>query len=1134
MVKGVKQTKVGFDKNFAQKQEVDRPLVGVRGNILRDQNGEFLYTKDEEAPPAYFAPEKSMPSLINNRATPDLEPYFGSIAIEEQFPLLSEVSTSLLGIPRKGKQQSLLADVSVYGLDEDTWEYQYFASGFAPPIWGQRDNPTYGRRFRPRLTEYEKESALALEMFPVPFGFPEGPNFADGGSYEAVTFTKYLRFVELGNLLYDYFLPLDPLFANNNFLPKDVVTFVGTINLGNSSLADVDYGDQSRATFGQIEKWTLAWMDIRDNIFVNPIDNELIDAQYIANFLRRLNKPYEFADTQPGYEGATEWYAQLTSKEAFRYQPGAISGYTYGLRLNADPSTESTSIEWGAVNETDHYCFQVTGSKFNVVRRSTVALSAESLALMGKLPEDQVLEDSPNPLERTGNPDDFVDNTYQQLYTTVWGQDDFNGDGLNGAGKSGYTISFNEVTMYKIEFSWYGAIGAKFYAYIPVGNGEARWVLIHTILIENLLEAPSLKNPFMKFRYSINCKNQESLRAPIYVYKYGASYYIDGDDEGAYTYNNYSGQDLKPITSFNSTPIMGFYPKDQIKNSDGVGTDSQKNFYIDKLNITANTNTRVDLLQCEGCQNGFGHYYAPSIVNGTRATTERFRVNAAGNLTYVQEGRKFTQADNGKHIVADGIYCSYLYIDPLLQNLDDFDELEIARRTGKYDLGSENTPLPVPTVGYDSSTLIATEDGPRGVLNYEFEGKIVGYDDIVASIQPTQKSSFTVQFLNPQERYAITRERSHYKQFRIGVTTQAPSLETVDGVETLLFGGNPLDYENELWSEYVPYQPDKDITGLEAAEVDPRYGEIFQQDPRIDLPVGVNSGLCSELFFKLIEVPVLDVVYDTNFTEILEDNSTVVRDGNFIIFNRDPNFYEVTGGEIGIYDGVRYIGSGVTFTGDIVEFTALDGSEGWWVEISGPIDLTLSVQDEGFTTIAFKFLQMTGRHTQKVKAYGYSDTEFYIWIGMEDEARINNITINEYDQNSSNTFIPNWIKDSSCNITVDNTAISDEGFDAAGRFEMGGASSTNLASANFQEYNRLDSVVVDSNLAQPLRPAFIKSSFFVGTNQTEVIPMDFLFNIDRFKLTTGTFNNTTFYLSGIAVDAETNGNISVNVNGREQ
>ena len=40
-------------------------------------------------------------------------------------------------------------------------------------------------------------------------------------------------------------------------------------------------------------------------------------------------------------------------------------------------------------------------------------------------------------------------------------------------------MDFSKVTMLKVEFSWYGAVGALFLAYVPVDNGEARWVRVH-------------------------------------------------------------------------------------------------------------------------------------------------------------------------------------------------------------------------------------------------------------------------------------------------------------------------------------------------------------------------------------------------------------------------------------------------------------------------------------------------------------------------------------------------------------------------------------------------------------------------------------------------------------------------------
>jgi hypothetical protein len=50
------------------------------------------------------------------------------------------------------------------------------------------------------------------------------------------------------------------------------------------------------------------------------------------------------------------------------------------------------------------------------------------------------------------------------MWETVIPRTKFNGDSLLGTGPSGYILSFENVTMYKIEYSWYGAIGAKFYA----------------------------------------------------------------------------------------------------------------------------------------------------------------------------------------------------------------------------------------------------------------------------------------------------------------------------------------------------------------------------------------------------------------------------------------------------------------------------------------------------------------------------------------------------------------------------------------------------------------------------------------------------------------------------------------------
>ena len=121
-----------------------------------------------------------------------------------------------------------------------------------------------------------------------------------------------------------------------------------------------------------------------------------------------------------------------------------------------------------------------------------------------------------------------------------------------------WNLEFDKVTMYKIEFSWYGAVGALFLAYVPVGAGEARWVRVHHLRASNQLKGSSLGNATLPITYMIygggsgdgtgssatNTKFgfNDSDRAnrggynyattSEHIVKYGASYYIDGGDRG--------------------------------------------------------------------------------------------------------------------------------------------------------------------------------------------------------------------------------------------------------------------------------------------------------------------------------------------------------------------------------------------------------------------------------------------------------------------------------------------------------------------------------------------------------------------------------------------------------------------------
>ena len=113
---------------------------------------------------------------------------------------------------------------------------------------------------------------------------------------------------------------------------------------------------------------------------------------------------------------------------------------------------------------------------------------------------------------------------------------------------SAWNLDLTKVTMYKIEFSWYGAVGALFLAYVPVGNGEARWLRVHHLRASNQLKISSLGNATLPITYMIyggggqdrfGYRNNKRLSSTFtygtpseHIVKYGASYYIDGGDRG--------------------------------------------------------------------------------------------------------------------------------------------------------------------------------------------------------------------------------------------------------------------------------------------------------------------------------------------------------------------------------------------------------------------------------------------------------------------------------------------------------------------------------------------------------------------------------------------------------------------------
>lgn len=640
-----KQIKIGYDKTPAPITKQFIQLVDIEGTLLFDDAGNPLVTEENAALTSLTLAENALSVHVNNNP---LLPQGGeAVPVEEQFKETSSVSSSLLGVPRGEVQLSLFSDVATYGLDTENWDASDFLIEHDndPYQWYQKSHPIYGPRSNVRFYEGSDEQALYLKAFPSQYTYPEGTKERKR-TFPSAEFKKYMNFVALGRYLYDLFLGVDPIFARSNFLaPADAVPIKDgdaeeiitdfTFPVGEQSLIfntsstwfDIKYGREDiQDSFNAIERWTAFYDKIIARTDQYPkMPQDLIDLESDPEGRIELEGYKAFAeynlvrafcvstDTRPGGRSNVEQYGILQSKRSFRYQPGRSSGFTFGARMVAgDDISQSQIAEWGCSNDTDEYMFQVKGSNFSIIRRSTVRMPDELLVRQGLSVNDQ----KATQVTQTGLGSD------SRLWETVIRRSSFNGDKLLGDGPSGYILSFEDVTMYKIEFSWYGAIGAKFYAYVPVENDEARWVLLHTFVIENGLGEPCLENPDFKFKYLIYTNDTKDVKEPMYLYKYGSSVYIDGGDEGTIRLSSKSIGSGKQFDD--KTPILGILPKETLSNTKGETKINFKKSFPSVISVTSDTFARIDFVEINGSPQGVHFNYSPCIdMNGRHPRSRR-------------------------------------------------------------------------------------------------------------------------------------------------------------------------------------------------------------------------------------------------------------------------------------------------------------------------------------------------------------------------------------------------------------------------------------------------------------------------------------------------------------------------------
>ena len=293
--------------------------------------------------------------------------------------------------------------------------------------------------------------------------------------------------------------------------------------------------------------------DLREDIYVSEIQglNEIgEDDLESAKWTQLENVLVEYSPLPTGYiqhdpdrkavrvelAKATGGFqrVRISTKKRFRYQTGRVIRSSVCLQMSlADlPACEKL---WGIGDTLDGFFFQIIadgeGDNFRIVHRRS---SGDGL------PKEIIVPRS-----------------------------EFNGDKLDGAGSSNASIDFTKNCMYLVEWGWYGASSARFYAFVvdeatdlPVtvsNTPRGRWVLMHELLIPDSLDAPSLGTPALPF--TIEISNSGYLVEPQYIIKYGLSLQIDGGESEKADMHGLDlsgGRDIGPV--LNGSEASHYFP----------------------------------------------------------------------------------------------------------------------------------------------------------------------------------------------------------------------------------------------------------------------------------------------------------------------------------------------------------------------------------------------------------------------------------------------------------------------------------------------------------------------------------------------------------------------------------------------
>jgi len=1034
-----------------------------------------------------------------------------TLKVEETFKETSEVSNTLLGVNRAEVQLSLFSNVSSYGLDPDEFETYSFTDGNSFGSWDSRFNTKFAKdRYNAKHTEETLESAIQITSFPVPYTYPFGPNFQQLGLYNKDLFDRYLKFIELGNDLHEHFKS-NGSYSNewkNKFLPIAIATVTS---------GDADYAAGITTSFAQIDTWTETWRDIKNDQLNDPVTGAKFDFAAVGQLSDVIrDKGYDSTNTRPGYSSERTRYSHMQSRRVFRYQPGRISGFTFGLKSSTEKVTGSL-MEWGISNPTDQYVFRIDQGFLSIVRRSTIPLEASALERSGLTILDQVSTEGSDPFDTDPNT-----GTARKYWTINIPRDKFNGDPLNGNGPSGYLIKPDQVTMWKIEFGWYGAIGVRFYAYIPAGVGEARWVVIHTLVIENSLSGPSMQDSYFRFKYELNVDDSADIRQPQFLYKYGASYYIDGGDEG--TQNVYSASSGVKTIFGGAAPketLLGFRSKDFILSSSGKNVKNKKLIIPTQLNVTTDSLTEIKVETCKACP-GFGHVYTPGIAKTDTNRSVELSFDTASSVT-AWGNSYFYKTDEGAKLVAPSLYNFYIgKVSEPVGTAGSYTKATIVGYPGLSNTLINKSARSVGTVPVLDRVLGITSSIGIGV-SYIHPVRLSNRNFYAASDYKFTGSKIEVQFLNPQSKD----DYSHFGDFTIGLTDVEPVVpaagDQLDGFSIAGVTTSVLPDEKILQGLYSHAYAALDEKGVEIAETwgatNPR-GRLGM-DFRIPDVQGDGPGMCSKITYE-VQSP-----QEINDCSLLTSNPQTNATGFFIQVSGSLPNIEWDGGQVTIVDASGQPDTtNKTFVGTVKTYIS-SGNTYSYIKIS---DSITPPGGAGTTfTILIRPIKMTTLGNPiKTKLYNYSPWPLYLVAKLSDASAINNISVKEIIGDFDRTISPK--------LYVSDVSNSNVTWLGSGEVTTANNNTTNVANppTHFKEVERLSGSEIDNQNVQTLRPATARDTLYVGANSTLQIDMSKVFGSDRVVITPDRNNAEATFITGKKIDPGASGTIQVSMNYKEQ